>query len=278
MNFVLGSNGRLGQAIVMSLPADRVTAPARSVYAEWCHEDAADLVARFLEGSASSVGAVYVAAGLIDPNRSGDEHQRVNYLLARNVIEGATKLGFKVVTFGTVMEAAVGKRTTNPYFLSKIKLGNFVDDFTGNSDLVLHVRIHTIFGGGLPDRFMFLGQILHSLVTHSEFKMSPGTQLREYHHLDDEVAAIAKLLESGATGVIDLSHNAPVTLKDMADYIFDAFKCPELLRVGALPEPVNDNYKMIFERPCALAGMAFRETLPALVDYLRACAGLSDTN
>lgn len=275
MNFVLGARGRLGHAIALSLPADLVTAPARSVYAEWWHDGASDLVSRFLEDRASSVGTVYVAAGLIDPSRPSDEHQKVNYLLARNVIEGATKLGFRVVTFGTVMETVVGDRSANPYFASKVRLGNFVDDFSVKSDLVLHVRIHTLFGGGLPDGFMFLGQMLHSLVNHSEFKMSPGTQLREYHHLDDEVAAIGKLLASGATGSIALSHSAPVTLKDMANYIFDTFKCPELLRVGALPGPANDNYGVLFERPRALVGMTFRETLPALVDYLRTCVELS---
>jgi len=274
VNFVLGARGRLGRAISLSLPAESVMAPVRSVYAEWWRDGAADLVSCFLEDWASSEGTVYVAAGLIDPSRPSEEHQQVNYLLARNVIEGATKLGFRVVTFGTVMEKVVGDILTNPYFASKLKLGNFVEDFSANPELVLHVRIHTLFGGGLPDGFMFLGQMLHSLVNHSEFKMSPGMQLREYHHLDDEVVAIGRLLESGATGTIALSHGAPVTLKDMASYIFEAFKSPDLLRVGALPGPANDNYGVLFERPPALDGMAFRETLPALVDYLRRCAEL----
>lgn len=271
MNIVLGARGRLGQAISLSLPTDRIITPVRSVYAEWWRDDAADRVSRFLVDSVKGKGTVYVAAGLIDPNRPGDEHQQVNYLLARNVIEGATKLGFRVVTFGTAMEEVVSDKTTNPYLASKIRLGNFVDDFSAQSDLVLHIRIHTLFGGGLPDSFMFLGQIFRSLMSHSEFKMSPGTQLREYHHLDDEVVAIKKLLESGVSGSVTLTHGAPVTLKNMASYIFKAFKCPELLSVGALPGPADDNYGVLFERPRALENMTFRETLPALVDYLRAC-------
>lgn len=278
MNIVLGARGRLGHAISLSLPTDRIMAPARSAYAEWWRDGAADRVSRFLEDSVKGEGTVYVAAGLIDPSRPDDEHHQVNYLLARNVIEGATKLGFRVVTFGSVMEEVVSDKTTNPYFASKIRLGNFVDDFSTKSDLVLHVRIHTLFGGGLPDGFMFLGQIFHSLMSHSEFEMSPGTQLREYHHLDDEVVAIGKLLESGAGGSVTLTHGAPVTLKNMAGYIFEAFKCPELLRIGALPGPAHDNYGVLFERPRALDGMTFRETLPALVDYLRACVGLSGRN
>jgi nucleoside-diphosphate-sugar epimerase len=278
LNFILGARGRLGQAIVSSLPSDSITALPRSDYSEWWHNGAADLVSRFLEERKSSLGTIYVAAGLIDPSLSSDEHQRVNYYLARNVIMGASKLGFKVVTFGTVMETVVGSGSANSYFASKIDLGNFVENFSIKSNLVLHIRVHTLFGGGLPDRFMFLGQILHSLLSHSEFKMSPGTQLREYHHIDDEVIAIEKLLESGATGAIALSHNEPIALKDIAKYIFNAFNCSKLLSIGALSGPANDNYKVVFERPHPLDNMSFRETLPALVDYLRTCTGSASKN
>lgn len=278
MNIVLGARGRLGHAIALSLPTDQFMAPARSVYAEWWRDGSADGVSRYLENLEGREGSVYVAAGLIDPSFPDAKHHQVNYLLARNVIEGATKLGFRVVTFGTAMEEVVSEKTANPYLASKIRLGHFVDNFSAKSDLVLHIRIHTLFGGDLPDSFMFLGQIFHSLMSHSEFKMSPGTQFREYHHIDDEVVAIKKLQESCASGCITLTHGAPVTLKDMAAYIFEAFKRPELLRIGALPGPADDNYGVLFKRPRVLQGMMFRETLPALVDYLSVCIELSGRN
>lgn len=271
MNLVLGANGRLGRAIVPSLPVESVLAPARSLYAEWWRDGAADLVSRFLEGQAVEPETVYVAAGIIDPARPADEHHQVNYLLARNVIEGATKLGFRVVTFGTVMEEIVGDKSNNPYLSSKFKLGNYVENFSVELDLALHVRIHTLFGGGAPEACMFLGQIFHSLVKQIEFKMSPGMQLREYHHIDDEVLAIRKLLAAGASGAIALSHGAPVTLKDLAAYIFEGFQCPELLKVGALPGPVNDNYGVLFGRPHEIDELAFRATLPSVLDYLHTC-------
>lgn len=274
MNFVLGARGRLGCAIASSLPINLVETPDRFVYAEWWRDGSAELVSRFLEKSAIGGGTVYVAAGLIDPSRSIAEHLQVNFLLAKNVIEGATRLGFRVVTFGTVMEVVAGETSSNSYFLSKVKLGKFVDNFSSKSDLLLHIRLHTLFGGGAPDGFMFLGQMLHSLLSRSDFRMSAGTQLREYHHVDDEVAAIGKLLASGVTGTIALSHSAPVPLKDIATYIFEGFSCSHLLKIGALPEPTIDNYGMVFERPPELIGMTFRETLPALLDYINKCSEL----
>jgi len=271
MNFVLGARGRLGHAITSSLPAARVKTPDRSVYSEWWRDAAADDVSRYFERWASRDGVIYVAAGIIDPKQPHEEHHRVNFLLAKNVVEGATKLGLKVVTFGTVMEKVVDNKSVSPYFSSKAKLGHFVEDFCTTSSLALHIRIHTLFGGGPPDGFMFLGQILRSIKSQVEFKMTPGMQLREYHHIDDEVVAISRLVDSGVSGAIELSHGGPVTLRDLAKYIFAAYKCTELLKIGALPEPINDNYGLLFERPSALGDVVFRDTLPAVVEYLRSC-------
>ncbi len=273
VNIVLGARGRLGSALAYSLPSHRAIVPPRSIYEEWWRESSTYDILRYLENLGENQGTVYVAAGIIDPNRSADEHHGVNYLLARNVIKCATSLGFKVVTFGTAMEEVVNEKTTNPYLASKIKLGRFVNEFSTASNDVFHIRLHTLFGGGLPAHFMFLGQMLKSLISRSEFKMSSGLQLREYHYISDDVAAIRKLIETGPAGSVTLTHGAPVTLKDIATYTFEEFNCIELLRVGALPGPAEDNYGILFKRPKVLLDISFRETLPALVDYLRKCVG-----
>lgn len=269
MDVVLGARGRLGHAISACLASSQVLTPERSMYSEWWREDGADLASRFLEGLGVQPGVIYMTAGIIDPSRPYDEHEKVNYLLARNVVEGATRLGFRVLTFGTVMEKLVGDDSNNRYYSSKRKLGCFVEDFAAQSGSALHVRIHTLFGGGPPDAFMFLGQMYRALADHVEFRMSSGIQLREYHHLDDEVQAICQLAGGLSGGSIDLSHGEPVTLRDMANYVFQAFGCLELLKVGALPGPMADNFGVVFKRTSAVKDTSFRPTLPAVVDYLQ---------
>ena len=118
---------------------------------------------------------------------------------------------------------------------------------------------------------MFLGQLFHSIASHTIFNMSPGEQLREYHHIDDEIAAISKLVGAELTGVVDLCHGAPVTLRELALYVFEQFNSLELLKIGALSGPPNDNYGILFERPVLLKELMFRETLPSIVEYLRLC-------
>lgn len=268
MNFVLGARGRLGHAIHSSQSGGQIEALDHFVYSEWWRDGSADDVARFFENRAGGDGVVYVATGIIDPGRPYEDHHRVNFSLAKNVVEGATKIGLRVITFGTVMEKIVDDEGANSYFASKTKLGHFVEEFCATNTLALHIRLHTLFGGRPPDAFMFLGQILHAIGSGSEFKMTTGMQLREYHQIDDEVAAIFKLANSDVSGAMELSHGVPVTLKELAEYIFKAHGCLSLLKIGALPEPVNENYGLLFARPPILENLAFRDTLSAVVEYL----------
>jgi nucleoside-diphosphate-sugar epimerase len=274
MNFVLGSKGRLGSALVAGHDAGQVIALDRSVYANWWNEEAVDEIAHRFD-KARGEGVVYVASGIIDPRRPVEEHHQVNFLLAKNVVKGATKAGMRVVTFGTVMEKLIGEKSESPYFLSKLKLGKFISGLSDHNDLALHVRIHTLYGGGRPDGFMFLGQLFDAMVRRTVFRMSSGAQLREYHHIDDEIPAILKLAAAGGSGAIDLSHGKPITLRALAEHIFSEFKCPELLSVGAISGPPSENYETSFQRTPLLTDMEFRDTLPAVVEYLRLCEASS---
>lgn len=267
MNFVIGGHGRLGRNLVAHLPG--IIALERSIYAGWTEPGSSSDVVRFFEPYAAQSGCIFVAAGVIDPKRPADEHQRVNVNLPQNIMDGATRLGLKVITFGTIMEEMAGPASVNPYIDSKVKLGELIQDASRRGVEVLHLRIHTLYGGGAPDRFMFLGQLLEALQKREVFRMSGGTQLREYHHIEDEVAAISALAQSGITGVLNLNHGAPVRLVDIAEYIFGRFGCPDDLKVGVIASAATENYTQRFERPPVLKEARFRDTLESLFDYIK---------
>jgi nucleoside-diphosphate-sugar epimerase len=272
MNFVLGGQGRLGRAIVASAEIGATVALDRSVYASWAREGVATDVTRYFESVEIQQNAcVFVASGIIDPACSYDEHYSVNYVLARNIIQGANRCGLKVVTFGSIMELFTGEQSENPYFSSKSRLGNFVREFAAENGNALHMRIHTLYGGGPPSNFMFLGQMYDAISRGLCFDMSDGCQLREYHHVDDEAKAIARLARSDASGVIELSHGLPFFLRDLAVYVFEAFGCVKDLRIGSRPRPRHDNFDVVFPRPSLLNDVQFRNTFPAVVEYLRTC-------
>ncbi|WP_051593608.1 NAD(P)-dependent oxidoreductase [Achromobacter sp. DH1f] len=276
MRYVIGARGRLGHAIVREYAGQDVQSLDRAVYQAWSRPGMAGDVARYFEGLAGAQGAtIYVASGLLDPALPQEELLGVNYHLPRNVIDGAAAIGARVITFGTVMESLL--RSKNPYIQSKTALAAYVAEAVGAGAPAAHLQIHTLFGAGVPSPFMFLGQMLAALREDRPFKMTSGRQLREYHHLDDEACAVRKIAESSVTGVLNVSHGRPVSLRAVAESVFGAFGRDDLLCVGALTEPPEENYQKILPPTELLDPDAFRETLPAIAKYMQDCYSGQET-
>lgn len=266
MIYVLGGRGRLGQAIAAAYAPDEVALPDRSVYEAWWQPGAEQDVSRFF-ASAPSGSVVLVAAGVLDPALSESEHQRVNVDLPLSVIDGACSAGLRVVTVGTVMERLASH--SNRYVAAKVKLAQAVAQRAASGLPVVHAQVHTLYGGGAPSPHMFLGQMLVALKSRQPFEMSPGQQLREYHHVDDDVAAMRTLLATPLTGVMALSHGEPCTLRDLASSVFEELGAMHLLRLGARPEPPDDNFATVLPRPAFLSHVEFRPALPGVALYMK---------
>jgi nucleoside-diphosphate-sugar epimerase len=267
MIFLVGGRGRLGRALAAAYPASNVIVLERSVYEGWSRSGASEQVARFFESRGAEGATILVTAGLLDPRLPREDLLAVNFELPKNIIEGACNLGARVASFGTVMEGLLAAQ--NPYVHSKTLLGDYVDGVASASCPAVHLRIHTLFGAGEPSPFMFLGQMLDALRRNSPFSMTSGSQLREYHHVQDDARAIRAITDSQSHGVLDVSHGQPVSLREIAVSVFQAFGKDDMLHIGGLPEPLEENYRQIFNRPAVLDDVDFRETLPAIVDYMK---------
>lgn len=266
MIYVIGARGRLGRAVAGAYPACDVEILERSVYEDWWQSGSDSRIRRYFEGAPPG-SSIAVTAGVLDPAAPEAEHRRVNVELPANIIAGACAARLRVLTFGTVMERLIAH--PNAYVASKAELGDIVTERAAAGDAVVHAQVHTLYGGGPPSPHMFVGQIAHALRQNVPFEMSPGRQLREYHHVDDEVAAVHALLETDLAGVVTISHGAPCTLCDLAAHVFAAFGRHELLRIGARPEPLDDNYATVLQRPTWLARVDFRPALPGVAAYLQ---------
>jgi nucleoside-diphosphate-sugar epimerase len=269
MIFILGSRGRLGAALARACADQAPICLGREVYEGWSARDAAADVAAYFAPWAGSGATVYVAAGLLDPRLDPQQLDAVNLDLPRNVIDGAIEQGLRVVTFGTVMERLLTQQ--NPYVHSKAALGAHVAALAAAGANVAHIQVHTLFGGGAPSSFMFLGLMAHALQTQTPLRMTQGRQLREYHHVDDEAQAVRAFDKAGRRGVFDLSSGAAISLRVLAETTFNAFGASELLQIGAIPEPLDENYSTVFARDPLLAPDAFRAPLAAIAAYLAQC-------
>ncbi len=267
--YILGSKGRMGQSLIHEYGQDNTMPLDRSDYERWSQPNASDLVSRFFEKRYHNQAIIFVASGLLDPNLPNDDLMRVNYHLPKNVIDGAAQLGIKVVTFGTVMETLL--RVKNPYVQSKTALCAYVHEVSDLGWPILHLQIHTLFGVGLPSPFMFLGQILAAIRCNQLFRMTSGEQLREYHHLMDDAKAIKDLTKQVHSGVVAVSHGQPLSLKMIAESIFKSLGKSELLHRAALPDSTEENYSHALKPVEAMKHIAFRDSLPAIIQYMHEC-------
>lgn len=267
--YLIGGRGRLGQALAHEYGQGAVMTLDRRIYSDWTQAGAVDKISRYFEKHANQSATVLVACGLLDPKLPADELLSVNYQLPKNLIDAVSKLGINVVTFGTVMEGLL--QSKNPYIQTKTILGEYVRAVASSSSPAAHVQMHTLYGIGQPSGFMFLGQLLASLKQNAPFRMTSGQQLREYHHVADDARAIRQIATVGALGVLDVSHGKPLSLKALAEGVFEALGKRQLLQLGALPEPREENYEKTLVPVKMLQSIAFRDSLPAIVQYIRQC-------
>jgi len=264
--FILGGLGRLGSSLSDEYAAEDVNSLTRAVYADWWREDASTVIYDYFKLFERFDVTIFVASGVMDPKSSPTDLMKVNYHLPVNVIKGVKALGFKVVTFGTVMEKLLPNG--NSYIQSKMALAEYVAR-ESTSVKLLHIQIHTLYGVSSPISYMFLGGVLEALREQTQFLMTTGSQIREYHHISDDVKAIRVLEKNEVYGIQHLSHGDPVKLVDLATWIFKDFNLSRLLVVGGLDEPKQENSEGILTRPNHLAKLHFRKTLPAVTHYLK---------
>lgn len=248
---LLGAGGQLGAALQRRLPT------ARAV--PWQTPQLPDGPLDLL-----------VANGLTDPRADPAALAAANLELPLRLIELTARRDARVLTFGSVMETFPEACRTNAYLAGKLALAEAIEARQATGRLC-HVRLHTLYGGP-PHAHMFLGQIVRALATGQPFAMSSGEQLREYHHADDIACSVAALLaRPWAQTILPISHGRPVRLAALAQAVFDALGRADLLRVGTLPTAPGENRERVFERsPDWLIGHP-RDTLPAVIAWVRAC-------
>ena len=264
MNLVAGAGGRLGQALMTRLGPEACAVP-RAMYRGWAGADKAAPAAVDFSAFPTAPSTIFVCAGLLDPGASAEALHRANVELPQRLIRAAAPLQARVVTFGTVMEG-IGE-VSNPYIESKRVRSRFVESLDDGQ--VLHIRLHTLYGGGAPTPFMFLGQAYAALLAGTPFAMTEGRQLREYHHVDDEADAVIHLAHGDlAEAIVTLRHGSTLSLRALATDHFAHLGEPGQLRLGARPEPPAENFDLSFP-PTALPGsLGYRDSISGVRDYL----------
>ena len=137
----------------------------------------------------------------------------------------------------------------------------------------LHLQLHTLYGGIKVHRHMFLGQMFEAIQNRLDFKMTGGTQLREYHHIMDDIQALDKVIRTNTGGVVEISHQEKMTLRSIAEHVFSEFGILNRLKVGDLPNPSIEQYDMCLRDESQRQVDGFRPSLFGITQHLRELLG-----
>lgn len=275
---LFGGSGQIGEALRlcarMRTPDREVRAVPWPAFASDADEPprlraALDAVTRGWEAY-----DVVFAAGITDPAVPPEQLWRSNVALPIAVIEATSRReSVRYMTLGTVFELFPEFADANPYVDSKRRLWRCLQA-AGTLTIdrrVLHVRLHTVYGGR-PKPHMFLGQMITALSGGTQFRMSSGHQLREYHHVQDVAGALLAILDSessfGAEPLV-LSAGEPVRLADLARAVFEVCGRPDLLKVGAIAAAPSENERVRFPRSDAAVLPFYRDPLVGVAEYVR---------
>jgi nucleoside-diphosphate-sugar epimerase len=100
-------------------------------------------------------------------------------------------------------------------------------------------RLFHFYGAGEhPARLV--GSIARSLARGEAARCSSGQVLRDYMHVADAGAAVAALVASEATGIVNIASGEPVRIADIARALGEGAGRGDLVHLGALPDRPDD--------------------------------------
>lgn len=217
---------------------------------------------------------IVFASGITDPRTAPQELTLSNATFPLAVIEATRhRDGIRYLTVGSVFEEFPEYASANAYIRSKreLRAGVLAQRELFDAGRVMHLHLHTLYGGR-PQPHMFLGQMIGALEGGTEFHMSSGEQLREYHHAHDIAGAMLSFLGRDwepARAPVHLSSGAPVRLADLARAVFGACGCPELLKIGSLAAAAGDNRDRVFTRSTLAVLPYYRDPVVGVSEFVR---------
>jgi nucleoside-diphosphate-sugar epimerase len=102
-------------------------------------------------------------------------------------------------------------------------------------------HIHYLYGPWEDPRRV-VPTVVRSLLRGERIALTSGSQARDYLHVEDVADALCRVAGSPLTGRVDICTGSPVKLRDVFDEIGGATGRPDLLGIGALPDPESGGW------------------------------------
>lgn len=100
-------------------------------------------------------------------------------------------------------------------------------------------RIFHLYGPHEPEA-RFVPSVIRALLAGQPARCTHGRQIRDFLHVDDVARAFVELLFHSFQGPVNIASGQPVTVAALARQIGEIIGRPDLIQLGAIPEPAGD--------------------------------------
>lgn len=231
---------------------------------------------------------IHLAGVNVRDDPTGTQNDVINFRATSSLIEQAFAVGSrKLVMMGSAAEygdnpipfrEGMEPRPVSSYGRSKAKATAFALDYSARTGFdVTVLRVFTAYGPGQPAN-MFLSQLVRHAVLNQHFKMSDGTQRRDFVFIPDVLRALfaAASSKSASGRVVNIGSGRSIALRETAEYVWKLCGAdPDGLKIGALTKQGDDKFDT--QADISLAGellnwyptIAFETGIMTMIDEAR---------
>ena len=275
MILVIGSRGIVSTAVQHHFANEVIKVVESDIAKKWLRDSSEKKLHEFITSLPTKPLKILNCAGITNPKAPEKLLMEVNFELPKKLLAISQKEEINLITFGSVMENNQDFCRVNPYLKSKKEYFDLFKSSGSRDSSHLHFQLHTLYGGMKVHRHMFLGQMFEAIQNRLDFKMTGGTQLREYHHVMDDIQALRKVIMTNTGGVVEISHQEKLSLRSIAEHVFSEFGILSRLKIGDLPNPSIEQYDLCLNDESQSQVEGFRPSLSGITQYLRELLGNS---
>lgn len=121
-------------------------------------------------------------------------------------------------------------------------------------------RIFLVYGEGEDERRL-VPSVARALLHNEEAKCASGVPLRDFMDARDTGAAFAALLHSRVEGPVNIATGEGHTVAEVARRLGQLAGRPDLLRLGALPDPPNEPASLVANTSRLTGEVGFKPTV-----------------
>jgi nucleoside-diphosphate-sugar epimerase len=261
---LVGSTGILGSAIAKEFRQTEIWCVSRSETAEWIKGGEKTIAKSFSKLKPGSI--IINAVGEVNPRKPLDELISVNSNLPKKFMKISNELDLKLITMGTILENTPEIGKINNYVMSKQEFLKTISQ-SNLSPNHLHLQLHTLYGGEKSHPTSLVRQICEAITQKKQLRMSSGFQIREYHHVIDEVQALKRFILSLEFGIVPLNAGMPIQIRRLAQAVFDKFNLSDYLVFDETLDSI-DILQADYTKTPFLHDINFRNPIAGVQEYI----------